>query len=162
LRYLAKALTADDSPRQLALGFALGIAVGLIPKGNLTAVTLTVVLFASRVNVGAGMVSAFLFSWVGSLLDPVSHAIGLSLLTSTPLQPLLSRVFDLPIVPWTSLNNTVVLGSLILGAAQFYFSYRLSKPVFARYQPVVVGRLAKYKVAHVLLGSDVASGWRLG
>ena len=58
LRLVAKALVAENSPRQLALGFALGMMVGLVPKGNLIALGLTLVLFGTRVNVGAGLVAA--------------------------------------------------------------------------------------------------------
>lgn len=38
LRYFAKALILETTPRQLALGFALGMVIGLVPKGNLIAV----------------------------------------------------------------------------------------------------------------------------
>ena len=46
LRYLAKALVLESTPRQMAWGFALGMAVGLVPKGNLIAITLMTVLCA--------------------------------------------------------------------------------------------------------------------
>ncbi len=145
LRYAAQLLSPHDSPRQLAMGFALGTIVGLVPKGNLTAAGLTVVLFASRVNLGTGMIAAFCFSWIGTLLDPMTHRVGLAILTYQPLQPLWARLHDLPLVPWTGLNNTVVLGSLLLGTGQCYFSYRLVKPLFTRYQPVVLAQMQKLR-----------------
>jgi uncharacterized protein (TIGR03546 family) len=118
-----------------------------MPKGNLTALALTVVLFGSRVNLGTGVLAAFCFSWVGTVLDPVSHVIGRAILTFGPLQSPLASIFDLPLVPWTALNNTVVLGSLVLGGGQFYFSYRLSRPLFEKYQPKVLEQLRRLRPA---------------
>ena len=57
LRFLTQALTAQASPRAVAMGFALGVAVGLVPKGNLTVVALTLLLFTLRVNIAAGLVT---------------------------------------------------------------------------------------------------------
>ena len=34
-RFLVQALTAENTPRQLAWGLAIGVAIGLVPKGNL-------------------------------------------------------------------------------------------------------------------------------
>lgn len=54
LRYLAGALRDLNSPRRIALGVALGMLVGLLPKDNLTAAALGVVLLTFRVNLAAG------------------------------------------------------------------------------------------------------------
>ena len=54
VRALLTLLSSADSPRQIALGFALGMLVGLVPKGNLIAVALVTLLFAARVNLGWG------------------------------------------------------------------------------------------------------------
>jgi uncharacterized protein (TIGR03546 family) len=145
LRYLFSAISPHDSPRQLALGLALGVAVGLVPKGNLTAILLAMLLFGSHVNLGTGVLAAFCFSWVGGVLDPLAHGIGRTILNWGPIQATLAPLFDLPLVPWTALNNTVVLGSLILGAGQFYFSYRLSLPIFQAYQPRVLRQLRRWR-----------------
>ena len=51
LRYLAQALILETTPRQLAWGFALGMLIGLIPKGNLIAVALMTLCCALRINV---------------------------------------------------------------------------------------------------------------
>ena len=138
----------------LAHGFALGALVGLVPKGNLTAVVLMVILCGARVNLGAGMLAAFAFSWIGLLLDPLSHRAGVFLLEWQPLVPAWTWLYNLPVVPWTQFNNTVVLGSLVLGLAAYYPLVRLSEPLFARYKPRVEERLRRYRVVQVLLGAE--------
>ncbi len=156
LRFLAAALSAQHSSRQLALGFALGMLVGLVPKGNLTAFLLLTILCSTRVNLAAGMLSAFLFSWVGLLTDPLTHRLGNSLLTAPTLQTFWTSLYSLPVVPWTAFNNTVVLGSLLLGIALWYPVYRFSEPAFAKIVPILQDRLRRYWVARALFAAEWA------
>jgi uncharacterized protein (TIGR03546 family) len=156
LRFFARALVDQDSPRQLALGFSLGMVAGLVPKGNLAAVVLMMAIGGSRVNLGTAMLGAFLFSWVGVLTDPVSHELGLWLLSQQPLVSFWTWLYNLPVVPWTKFNNTVVLGSFALGWLLFYPVYRLTKPRFAAWQPRLAERFKKFKLAQILLGAEYA------
>src|SRR5262249_34346062 len=88
LRYLAQALALETTPRQLAWGFALGMLIGLVPKGNLIAVALMTLFCALRINVASGAAAISLFTWCGMHLDPVSHRLGHWLLTNESLRPL--------------------------------------------------------------------------
>ena len=155
-RFLAKALTAQASARELALGFAIGAVVGLVPKGNLLAIALMMVLGSLRVNLGAGMASAFLFSWVGMLLDPISHKIGQFVLTANVLEPMWTWMFNKPVIPWTAFNNTIVMGSFLSGLLLVYPLYKVSEPLFAKYAPPLAERLQKFKITKLLLGTEWA------
>src|SRR5262245_14109023 len=70
LRFLATALVLETTPRQLAWGFALGMLIGLIPKGNLIAVGLMMLFCALRINAAAGTAAICLFTFAGMYLDP--------------------------------------------------------------------------------------------
>ncbi len=155
-RFLAKALTDESTPRQLALGFAFGLVVGLVPKGNLTAIALMIALCATRINLGAGMLSAFLFSWLGMLIDPLTHQIGFLLLTAESLRSLWTCFYNIPVMPWTDFNNTIVLGSLVLGLMLFYPAYRTSLPFFDRYTSKMSDKLKKFKLVQLLWGTEWA------
>jgi uncharacterized protein (TIGR03546 family) len=161
LRVLARLFTAAGSPRQLALGLAVGMLVGLVPKGNLTAILLMGVLLASRVNLGTGMIGAVMFSWLAAALDPLSHRIGEALLTRESLQPMWTHLYRLPLAPWTALNNTVVLGSLLLGLWLFYPVYRLSELGFAHGRPRIGQWVARYRIGQVLAGAEIVAGRRV-
>lgn len=126
LRQVVQALLAHDTPNQLAIGFALGMVLGLMPKGNLIAVSLLVLLFSLRVNKGISLLAAFAFSWIGPALDPVADKIGGYLLSADTLQPTYAAAFQLPLLPWFDFNNTVVVGSLVVGLWAFYPAYWLS------------------------------------
>ncbi|MCA9217593.1 MAG: TIGR03546 family protein [Planctomycetales bacterium] len=142
-QYLYKLFTKDDTPRQLAFGVALGMMIGLIPKGNLVAACLTVLLFAFKTNLGAGLLTIFCVSACATQLDPLLHGIGVRVLGNASVYSVMSRLYDSPLVPWTSLNNTVVLGGLLLGIALFYPAFHLSEMIFERYYGATKSALAK-------------------
>ena len=130
IRDLLRIFSHENSPRQMALGIALGLMIGLLPKGNLIAVSLTTLMFTLRVNLGVGLTTTFLVSLVATSLDPLTHAIGLRVLGHPASYVRLAAWHQLPIVPWTSLNNTVVIGGLLLGIALFYPVYHLGETLF--------------------------------
>ena len=130
VRRVAQALLAHDSSNQLALGFALGMVLGLMPKGNLIAVSLFVLLFSLRVNAGIGLVAAFAFSWIGPALDPVANKLGSYFLSADAMQPTYAALFHLPLGPWFEFNNTVVVGLLAIGIWAAYPVYWFSYQAF--------------------------------
>jgi uncharacterized protein (TIGR03546 family) len=160
VRFLVEALTSESSSRQIAFGFAIGLVVGLVPKGNLLAVALLAVLYCLRVNLAAGLAGAILFSWVGMLADPLTHEIGLWLLQADALEPMWTAIYNLPVAPWTSFNNTVVLGSLAFGLVLFYPVYKVTERLAARYGAGVQQRLAQFRIVRLLWGLDLASNLR--
>lgn len=125
IRSLLVALQGSGDPSDVAMGFALGAALGLLPAGNLIAATILVLLFFFRVDKSMAMLALVLFTPLGLLLDRPAHAVGGALLTAGALAPLWTALYNMPIVPWTRFNNTVVLGQLVFGLILFYPLYRL-------------------------------------
>lgn len=140
LRYLFGFLRTNDSPRQIAMGFALGVVLGLTPKGNLLAVFMASLLFSLRVNISAGMLSALIVSFGAHLCDPVSDAIGHWLLSAPALRPFWTRLYNLPVVPWSGFNNTLILGSFVLGWLLVYPTFRATLPPITRWQKYQAAR----------------------
>lgn len=161
LRILTESLRDEESPHLLALGLALGMVVGLVPKDNLTATILATLLLVLRLHLGAAAGSALVFTSVGALFDPLSHHLGHAILSCGPLEQLWALLFDLPVVPWTNLNNTVVLGNLVLGLMLAGPLYWLSKRAIQTYGPPLVERLKKYRFYQAIWGVDVAASWRV-
>jgi uncharacterized protein (TIGR03546 family) len=134
LQRAVQLLIAGDSPHQLAAGFVLGMMLGLVPKANLIAVALCVLLFALRVNRGLAIAAAVAFSLVSTWADPFTHKVGASLLAIDWLQPLYAAVYGLPLGPWLGFHNTVVTGSLAVGAYLSYPTYWLVRSASYRLQ----------------------------
>lgn len=161
LQYLWKALTADSSPRQIAWGIALGMLVGIIPKGNLTAWLFGFLLLATRVNLGVGMLTAMAVTAASPLIDPLTHAFGLRLLSLEFVRSCLIRWHDAPFIPWLRLNNTVVVGSTTLGLILLYplqhIAERVASSVIPRLQRIR-DRSAKVEVASEPAPSNLPAG----
>jgi uncharacterized protein (TIGR03546 family) len=160
VRLLIKAFTSNDSPPQLAAGFALGMMIGLVPKGNLVAAVLSVLLLATRVNLGAAAAAAGLFSWLAVLTDPLTQFVGLSLLTHPPLRSVWTYSYNLPVLPWTHFNNTAVLGNLLLGGCLFYPVYRFGKHACLRWRRWIVEKEKRHKLVDLFARSEKALSWR--
>ena len=157
LRLLLRALTSQSAPRQLSMGLALGVLAGLVPKGNLLAVALGIVLAASRVNLGIAAVAVLCCSLISPLLDPASHAIGVWLLERAELVSFWTWLYNIPTVPWTAFNNSVVLGSFIVGLLLLYPVHRISRPVFEKYSEAVGHWARRFWLARLLLGAEWVS-----
>ena len=131
LRRTVRALLASNAPEQLAAGFTLGMVIGLVPKSNLIALSLCVLLFSLRCNKGIGLLAAVAFSFVGAWTDPFAHRVGMSVLDCQSLQASYASVFNLPLGPWLGFNNTVVTGSLVIGLYVAYPVYWITRRVFS-------------------------------
>ncbi len=163
LKYLVGSIRDLSSPRRIAAGVALGMVIGLVPKDNLTAAALGMLLLALRVNLAAGSLSTLLFLWIGSSFEPILDRIGFALLSWPALEPIGSRLYQLPLVPWTDLNNTLVMGGLVLGLALYYPVYHVSSRCMLlfteQYGDRITAALKKYKVGLTVTGANFASGW---
>jgi uncharacterized protein (TIGR03546 family) len=161
VQMLADLVTDAASPRQIAWGISLGMLVGLIPKGNLTAWLLAAFVLATRANLGGAALSAFVFSWVGMLVDPLTHRLGLTLLTSVTLRPVWDWLYGLPLMPWLRLHNTVVLGNLLLGLALLLPAYAIGLRAVERLRPWVADQVERWRLKHGLAAAETVTRWSI-
>lgn len=152
IKDLFASLHGGSDPRHLAAGFALGAALGLIPKGNLFGVAFLLLFFALRLNKGMALMSATFFTPLGYAVDGLAHKIGLALLKAPALGGLWTALYDLPIIPLTRFNNTVVLGNLVLGLALYAPLYFLFLRFVGWYNATWAARVEKLKLVQALKG----------
>ncbi|MCL2742792.1 MAG: TIGR03546 family protein [Planctomycetaceae bacterium] len=112
-------ITGKFGPREIAFAVSFGILLGLLPKDNLTAAAIAVVFFLSRANLVLGVVITIIVSFLSPFYYPIAHRIGLEILTSDFGQEWGAALFQYPLVPWSMLDNTVVMGSFATGLALF-------------------------------------------
>ena len=115
---LYKALRSSGSPWQIAGGVGLGLVLGFQPLTSPLSVLVILMILFFNVNPGSAALAAAVSAAFAVLLDPVAHAIGYALLVQADfLAPCWTFLYNLPVVPFTRFNNTVVLGSLVLSLA---------------------------------------------
>lgn len=125
-----KALAGRENPEELAWAMALGVMLGVVPKGNLIAVMLVFIVLILRVNHAMTAVTAVAVSFAAVLLDPFTHQLGQWVLGQSALQGFFAWSWQQPLIPWTDLNNTVVMGSLVFGLITLFPTYSLTLPLF--------------------------------
>ena len=163
MRFLAKALTAESSPEQVALGCSIGIMLGLVPKGNLTAVILLALLFLLRVNILAGLVSTAIFTCVGLLCTSGLDWFGEHILTIGALQPIYAWLYEAPVIPWTDFNNTVTAGGFVIGLFLVFPVYRILTGWFAKNLPGLSRTARSFELGRALFDDDKEmTSWRVG
>ena len=162
IQKLIATLNSDGTPGQVAAGIALGSALGLTPFVNLHNLLVFAVVFVFNVSFPAAILGWMLFAPVGFLLDPLFDTIGLALLVDSPgLVPAWTAFYDMPVIPLSNYNNTVVLGSFlgwIVLAVPIFFLARLG---VSQYRARVLPRLKKMRVFKAVKASKLHNLYRL-
>jgi uncharacterized protein (TIGR03546 family) len=159
IRQLAQALTANDSPRQIAWGFVLGMMIGLVPKGNLTAMLLGMMLLGLRINKPAGLMGVGIFTFVGLFVDGFAHRLGSAVLVWEPLREFHTWLYEAAISPLFGLNNTVVVGQLLIGLYLIYPTYFVAHRFAVKVQAPLSKWLLQYKAVRWLRGAEIGTQW---
>jgi uncharacterized protein (TIGR03546 family) len=155
LQQLIKTLNSDGTPRQVAAGVALGAVFGLTPLLNVH----NLLLFGAALILNVSLSGVFLgwavFVPVGFALDPLFNAVGGWLLAAPALRSLWTWLSNVPAMPFTNFNNTVVLGSFVAWLVAAVPLFFLARWGVERYRARVYERLKKLRVFQVM----AASGW---
>lgn len=108
-------LSQYRQPNQIAWGVAMGAVLGFVPKDNLVAIGAIVLLAICRVNQLAGCCMAIALTLVSGWLEPFVSLVGIKLLNQSFVIAIIARLYEIPMVPWTCLDNSLVTGGLSLG-----------------------------------------------
>jgi uncharacterized protein (TIGR03546 family) len=135
LNNVRKAIAGRRYPHQLAGGVALGVLLGIIPHGNLLALFVLCAVLCFRVNHAMLAVVAIAVSFAATRLDPYSHQVGEFCLTHPVGYELAASAWELPLVPWMNINNTVVLGSFLIGLGSSPVIFVFTLPLFRAIAP---------------------------
>jgi len=138
-------LNSETGTNQIAAGIAAGFILGMTPFVSLQSVLIFICLFVFRIQIGAAFISAFFFSFIAYILDPVFHAVGTSVLETQALEGLFTALYNMPILPLTRFNNTIVMGSGIVSLVLSPLVYLLTKKLVAQYRVQVVHRFKATK-----------------
>jgi uncharacterized protein (TIGR03546 family) len=153
---LIKLIHSDRDPRQISLGFALGMVPGLTPITSPHNLLVLLALLFFRANISAAILSWAVFSVLSFALDPLFNQIGLFLLTGVgALEGFWTTLYNAPLVPYTRFNNSVVMGSLIFSLLAFYPVYLEGRLMVVKYRETFVERFNRWKFVQVLKASSL-------
>ncbi len=118
-------LSQNRSPSQIAWGIAVGIMIGLIPKDNLVAISLLVMIGFLRVNQLVACSTAIAIHLFSGMLSTITISIGNSLLEQQFITDSIVFLYQFPILPWTCLENAQVVGGLGVGLTVLLPAYAI-------------------------------------
>ncbi|MBL7669488.1 MAG: TIGR03546 family protein [Bdellovibrionaceae bacterium] len=139
-------LNSETGTNQLAAGLSLGLLLGFSPFLSIQTVLVLLLVFFFRIQLGAAFLSAFFFKFVAYLIDPIADQLGRNFLEMSALRPIYVELFNMPLVPMTRFNNSIVMGSLVIAVillvpAFFFFRWSILK-----YRDQVVNKFKQTKM----------------
>lgn len=140
-----KLLNSDTGTNQLAAGLTLGLLLGFAPFISLQTLIVIFIVFIFRVQFGAAMLSAFFFKFIAFLFDGPAHHLGKAVLEAEALRPLFISMYNMPFVPMTRFNNSIIMGSLVVSILLAPFAYFGFKALIFKYRELILARFKNTK-----------------
>lgn len=153
-----KLLNSDTGTNQLASGLAIGVILGFSPFLSLQTFVVLFLIFFFRIQLGAAFLSAFFFKLVAFSIDPLANILGQSVLESSALLSLFQTLYNMPLIPLTRFNNSIVMGSGIIGLILSVPLFFVFKKLIVQYRLTVVERFKQTKIWKAWVGTKMY-GW---
>lgn len=142
---LLKLLNSETGHNQIAAGIAAGFILGMSPALSLQSLLVFLCLFFFRIQIGMAFLAAFFFAFIAWILDPLFHAFGSMLLEMDALQGLWTTLYNMPLVPFTRFNNSIVMGAGVLAILLSPVIFLVGRTLILKYRATVVVRLQNTK-----------------
>ena len=138
---LIYALNSNMKKTQIAAGIAWGMMLGLIPTGNFFWIVLFLVSFFFNHHHGIKIAFMALFILISPSYVMLIDRLGWEILHIEALVPMYTSLFNMPFVPFTKFNNTLVIGGLAAGLVLFFPVYFLFLPIIVFYRNKISPKL---------------------
>jgi uncharacterized protein (TIGR03546 family) len=140
------ALNSNVKKTQIAAGFSWGVLLGLLPSGNVVWFALFLLSLFFKHNQGSKLVVLAILKIVMPLLYPYTDELGWVFLHIEALRPVFTRLYNMPFVPWTRFNNTLIAGGLAAGVVLWIPVFVLITLLIPLYRNSFVPRITNSKV----------------
>ncbi len=138
-----KLLNSENGTNQIAAGVVCGMFLGFTPAFSLQTLAVIFVLFFFRIQIGAATIAAVFFKLFAFALDPVFDQVGSGVLEADAFHSVFTTLYNLPIIPMTRFNNSIVMGSGLVALILAPFVFLGSRVLIALYREKVVARFKK-------------------
>jgi uncharacterized protein (TIGR03546 family) len=151
-------LNSETGTNQLASGLACGLILGFSPFLSIQTLLILCLVFFFRIQMGAAFLSAFFFKFVAFIFDPMADQLGRIVLETKSLHPFFTQMYNMPLVPLTRFNDSIVMGSAIVGlilAIPAFFVFRI---LIIKYRATFVAKFKGTKIWKSFAATKVY-GW---
>jgi uncharacterized protein (TIGR03546 family) len=147
---LIVALNGNVKKSQLAAGFAWGVLLALAPLGNIFWIVLFVVSFFCKHNHASKVLVMAVLKLFSPLIAPLIDILGWEILHITSLQPLFTSLYNMPFVPFTRFNNTLVAGGVAGGIILWLPVFFLCMALIPLYRNAMAPKIRNIKLFKVI------------
>jgi uncharacterized protein (TIGR03546 family) len=152
---LILALNGNVSRTQIAAGFAWGILLGLIPAGNAFWILLFLLSFFFTHHHGAKISALAFIKIISPIVVYQIDKLGWFILHIDSFKPFFTSLYNMPFVPFTKFNNTLVMGGLASGIILWlpvYFTFLAVIPLWRNH---VGPKIRKSKIIQSIAKSPI-------
>ena len=160
IKYIAKLIVALNSnlgKSQIAAGFSWGLLLGLIPMGNVFWVVLFVVSFFFKHHHASKLLAMAIIKLISPAVAPLVDIVGWEVLHIDVLLPLFTSLYNMPLVPFTRFNNTLVAGGLVSGIILWLPVYYLVTLMIPIYRNKIAPKIRENKLVKSIKGIPLFS-----
>jgi len=143
---LIVALNGNLKKSQIAAGFSWGLLLGLIPAGNVFWIVLFVVSFFFRHHHASKLIVLAILKLASAAVAPLMDTVGWEILHIEALQSFFTTLYNMPFVPFTKFNNTLVAGGLVSGIVLWLPVFLLLLLLIPIYRNKVVPKIRNNKI----------------
>ena len=147
---LVVAINANNRAGEVAAGVSFALLLALVPSGNLLWFCLFVITFLLKINLAAELLFLALFKLLAPLADVLLHRLGILVLNQSLLAELFTRAYNLPLLPLSRFNNTVVMGGLVSGIVLWVPVFLLFRQLVILYRRSLRDRIAGSRLVKAL------------
>lgn len=139
----------------------MGAVLGLTPLLSAHNLVTLAVIMLFDVSIGGAMIGLLVFTPVGFLLDPLFDSVGLWLLRSPELEGLWTSLYNVPVIPLSNFNNSVLLGSLVVWAAAAGPIYLAARAGVLKYRATLGARVQQSRWYRAIIASKAYNVYRM-
>lgn len=141
-----KVLNSETDPGQISLAFCLAMVMAITPLFSAHNLLVLLAALVLRVNLSTFSVVWIVLSAVAYALDPLFHKIGLAVLTAEGLKSMWTGLYNTAWFRPARLNNTIVMGSLLVSIAAFVPVFIIIKAMVQKYREHLLAWVNKTRV----------------
>jgi len=154
---LILALNGNVSKTQIAAGFAWGVLLGLVPAGNAFWIVLFLLSFFFTHHHGGKIAALAILKIILPLLAVQIDKLGWYILHIDSLRPFFTSLYNMPFVPFTRFNNTLVMGGLASGIILWLPVFFLFVAIIPFYRNTIGPKIKNSKIVKTIAGFPLFS-----
>lgn len=147
---LIVALNGNVKASQIAAGFSWGLLLALIPTGNLLWLALFLISFALKHHQATKLFVMLIVKLLFPLVVMPIDSLGWWILNLEVLRPYFITLSNIPFVPFTKFNNTLVMGGFCAGIGLFIPSFILMRLFVPLYRNTIAPKIRDNKLVQSL------------